>query len=122
MANEILSSADERVVHVRITGKMTCADQKFLEDAARHRIDHGGPISVLLTLDNFEGWARDEGWGDNLEFAFSYADKIVAIAIVGDEKWQQEVLVFLGQGFRRTLIRYFSPSAMSIAEDWLKST
>lgn len=120
MANQIIQHAGEDVVRARISGRMTVADQKALESFAKRMIDDGRPVRVVLTLVDFQGWDLDDGWGDDLDFTFEYGNKIEAMAIVGEEKWRQQALLFVGKGFRRTKIDYFLPDASSLAEGWVR--
>lgn len=120
MANQILRKEGDNVVRACISKFMTVADQKALEAVAKKLIDDGQKIRVVVTLTDFHGWELNDGWGDDLDFSFEYGDKIEVIAIVGEEKWRQQALLFVGKGFRRTRIEYFSPAALKSAEDWIR--
>ena len=50
----------------------------------------------------------------------AYGDRIRRIAIVGDARWQDEALAFVGQGFRVTDVRYFVPAALEEANAWIR--
>jgi hypothetical protein len=41
------------------------------------------------------------------------------MAIVGDEQWRDETLVFTGKGFRPTAIDFFPTSRAAEARRWL---
>jgi SpoIIAA-like len=41
------------------------------------------------------------------------------MAIVGDEKWQDETLAFTAKGFRLTAVEFFGPSRLNEARKWL---
>jgi hypothetical protein len=45
--------------------------------------------------------------------------RIEKMAIVGDEKWRDETLVFTGKGFRPTAIEFFPTSRLAEARRWL---
>lgn len=120
MANEIVHQQRGEVVRVRISERMTVADQKALESVARQLIDDGQSVRVLIALVDFHGWEANPGWEEDVEFSFRYASKIDAIAIVGDEQWRQEALLFVGDGFRNTKISYFPASASELAEHWVE--
>ncbi|MET0894083.1 MAG: STAS/SEC14 domain-containing protein [Pseudoxanthomonas sp.] len=119
MANHIIQLDGEDFVRARISGRMSFVDQKALESLAVKMVDAGRPVRVLLTLEDFQGWEKDERWGDDFDFTFEYGDRIEAIAIVGEEGWRQQALLFVGKGFRRTRIEYFPPDAAGLAEDWV---
>ncbi|MGY1458358.1 STAS/SEC14 domain-containing protein [Luteimonas sp. A534] len=120
MSVQITQADDAGVVHARLTGEMTLADQRMLEALARRLIDGGGEVRLLLVLDGFRGWARDEGWDDDLQFTIEYCDRIARIAIVGDASWRDEALAFVGQGFRKTQIAYFTTPSADRADAWVR--
>ncbi|MBC7802496.1 MAG: STAS/SEC14 domain-containing protein [Candidatus Parcubacteria bacterium] len=121
MSNQISQATEDGVVHARISGMMTLADQQALEAFAKKLIEAGQVVRVLVTLEAFEGWEKNEAWGDDLEFQLEYGDKIIRIAIVGDERWQQQALLFVGKGFRDTTIEFFPTAALKDAQTWIGS-
>ena len=120
MSSEILQSNQDGLVEARIRGVMTLADQHALESAAKGIIDAGGKASLLVTLEDFEGWEKNDGWGENLQFQFDYGDEIARIAIVGDQRWKEEALLFVGKGFRDTAIEFFSTDSLNVAKAWIQ--
>ena len=52
-----------------------------------------GPVRLLFVLSQFEGWEQNPNWGD-LSFYVTHGDSIDRIAIVGDEKWRNETMMF----------------------------
>ena len=119
MTNEILGPAEDGIIHARISGTMTLADQHALESLAKTLIDAGQEVRLLVTLDSFEGWEQDPAWGDELEFQFEYGNKIASIAIVGDERWKDQSLLYVGKGFRSTAIEFFPVGSLGAANAWL---
>jgi SpoIIAA-like len=119
MTNEIIHK-DDGVVHARISKLMTLADQRALEALAKKLIDAGQKVRLLVTLEAFEGWERNEAWGDDLRFMLEYGNEIARIAIVGDEQWKDQALMFVGKGFRGTEIEFFSPGSLKAAEEWIR--
>ena len=61
--------------------------------AALTRSRRVGPVRLLFVLEAFEGWEPHDDWHD-LSFYVSYGDAIERIAIVGDERWRSESLMF----------------------------
>ena len=120
MASEIFESKEEGWVRARISGVMVLADQMALEAVAKRLIDAGQKTSLLVTLDDFEGWEKNEAWGDDLQFQLEYGSEIARIAIVGDERWKDQALLFVGKGFRDTQIEFFPTGSSDIAEAWLR--
>ncbi|MCL7421881.1 MAG: STAS/SEC14 domain-containing protein [Methylobacter sp.] len=106
MAYEILG-IDNEIMRVRISGVMRLADQKALQQAARDLIDRGLKPRLLVMAENFEGWEKAEGWED-VGFLMGHGDSMVKMAIVGDERWKEQVFMFTGKGLRTTEIEFFS--------------
>jgi hypothetical protein len=109
------------IIHARISGELAPADQKMLEGLASRLIDDGNQVSLLVTLDAFDGWKKDPGWDeDDLGYQLEYANRIVRMAIVGEERWRDPALLFVGKGFRDTEIEFFLPEAADAAQAWLE--
>jgi SpoIIAA-like len=79
-----------------------------------------GPVRLLFVLDRFEGWEPSDNWSD-LTFYATYGDTIDRIAIVGDERWRSEALMFAGADLRRAPVEFFpgSSGADAAARAWL---
>jgi hypothetical protein len=93
----------------------------MLEGLASRLIDDGNQVSLLVTLDAFDGWKKDPGWDeDDLGYQLEYANRIVRMAIVGEERWRDPALLFVGKGFRDTEIEFFLPEAADAAQAWLE--
>ena len=119
MAHEIVECDESGIVQARISGVMTPADQQAFEQMAKRLIDAGGKVRVLVTLDGFTGWEQGPDWGDDLAFQFEYGNDIARIAVVGDPRWKDQALMYLGKGFRETAIEYFPPEALPVAKAWV---
>lgn len=78
----------------------------------------GGKVSLLVVLDEFQGWDGLSNWSD-LTFFARYSDKIERIAIVGQPKWRDHVLMFAAADLRRAAVEYFAADAMADARAWL---
>ena len=81
-----------------------------------------GSVRLLFVLDRFEGWEpqRQLERSDLLREARRLIERI---AIVGDERWRSETLMFAGadlrEGSSRVLCR--PPAAIADARTWLTS-
>ncbi len=117
MACEIVKIEDSEV-HVRISGVMQPADQRMLESAALELIRKGKKVRLLAVIENFRGWEKSETWGD-IGFMAAHDNDIVKMAIVGDERWKEEVFFFIGKGLRSTKIEFFPLSSLKQATDWV---
>ena len=93
-------------VRIEISGRLTAADFAVLERSA---------ASVLT---GFDGWAPGGDWRD-LAFFVRHADNIERIAIIGDERWRSEALMFAGADLRRAPVSFFRTDDGASAEAWL---
>jgi len=101
-----------------ITGVLLRRDLDAAEQAAAETIRRGGRIRLLVVLDGFEGWEQGLGWRD-MGFYIRHGDDIEKIAIVGDETWRSEALMFAGADLRKAAVEYFQTPDMSRAAEWL---
>ena len=118
MPHEI-ESIDDTLISVRISGVMKVSDQARLQSLARGLIGQGKGVRLLAKLENFQGRENTEQWGD-ASFLSEHGNAIVKMAIVGDERWKDEVFLFAGKGLRTTEIAFFSPSSLTDAEAWVR--
>jgi hypothetical protein len=116
----IVKTAGNRVT-IRITGLLKKSELDEVQKLLAHKLERHDEIFSLILLDRFEGWERGADWGD-VTFAATHGRKIRKMALVGNPKWETEVLMFVGAGVRRTDIRYFPPQALSEAEAWLEES
>lgn len=119
MAYEIIRT-DGPVVHIRIKGMMQLADHQAMQAVAKKLIAQGLKPRVLVSAVDFQGWEKGVDWGD-VSFLSDYGDDIVKMAIVGDEKWKDEVFMFVAKGLRKTAVEYFPSSALTQAEAWVRA-
>lgn len=107
------------VVHVCVTGEMKVDDQR----AIQHLVATlpGAPLRVLVTLEAFGGWEKSAAWNDAAGFLPEHGERVARMALVGEERWRDQALLFVGKGFRDTAIAYFPDSARREAEEWLRA-
>ena len=105
---------------ITVQGVLTFDDQREFEKKGRKEIDCGKKAKILLLLEGFSGWSKGGDWGD-LTFMYEYDPYIEKIAVVADEKWRDEVLMFLGSGRRQAPVMFFSLDEEKDARDWLQS-
>lgn len=77
-----------------------------------------GPIKLLVLLEDFTGWESDAAW-DDTEFFFNHHNDFEKIAIVGNPRWEAEVLAFTGAGFRNGPVEFYPETDESEAHAWL---
>jgi len=103
---------------VRVSGIFTDQDQKGVENFGKTTIDRLGNIKVLVIAEGFSGWGKKGEWG-NLNFMLKYDPHIEKIAVVADEKWREDILMFLGAGLRNAIVKFFPIDQESNARTWL---
>ena len=104
---------------ISIKGIFTFNDQKKFENWARAEIDPSCKIRALILAEQFSGWGKEGDWGD-LTFMYEYDPYIEKIAVVVDEKWRDELLMYLGAGRRQAPVKSFSPDEEKDARKWLQ--
>ena len=82
------------------------------------KIAGSGPVKLLVLLENFTGWERGEQWSDT-DFFFSHRNDFERIAVVGNSKWEAQVLAFAGAGLRKGPVKMFPDTGESAARAWL---
>ncbi len=112
-----LEQHDAHLCVLRVSGELKkteldAAESKFVEIAA------AGTIKLLVLLENFTGWERGEAWGDT-DFFFKHRDDFEKIAVVGNPRWEAQVLAFTGAGLRKGPVKFFPETAKSEARAWL---
>lgn len=117
MAFSLIESSGD-FLHVQVSGVMTLNDQAALQNAAHALIDRGKKPRLLAVLDGFEGWEKNQDWGD-VTFLSEHGDDIARMAIVGEERWRDDALMFVAQGLRATEIEYFKPADIERARGWV---
>jgi hypothetical protein len=106
----------QRLLVARVHGIVRQAEFEEYQRAAAEMIRAVGKIAALIVLDGFEGWEPRDEWGD-MRFLFEHDSDIEKIAVVGEERWREEVLMFAGAGLRQSAVRYFNDS--DSARAWL---
>ena len=105
-----------QLAEIQIQGVLKREDLAVFESTVAERIDAGDRPRVLVLIQNFGGWQKGDDW-NNLDFMFSYGDKIAKIAIVGAGDKQAEVKAFTGAGLRPTPVEFFGSA--DEARAWL---
>lgn len=113
-----VADVENGLVTVRITGKLTCSDMNGIKKVAREKLHPGDRVRVLVLAEDFEGWEKGGNWGD-VSFQAQFDGNIEKMAIVGEQQWEETMLLFTAKGLRRFPIEYFLPQDMRSARQWL---
>src|SRR4029453_1691915 len=97
----------KNVYRLDVRGMLQKQDFQQCQDVLIKEMDRVGNIRLLFVLDGFEGWDQKDDWRD-MAFYTKYGSSIDRIAIVGDERWRSETLMFAGADLRRAAGQFFS--------------
>ena len=112
--------ARERLPRRGAAGSCAAASSSTARACSATRCAGSAPVRLLFVLDGFEGWEPHDDWRD-LSFYVSHGDAIERIAIVGDERWRSESLMFASADLRKAPVEFFSPERLAGARDWLSA-
>jgi hypothetical protein len=116
MSAEIVSNSDG-IVTARVTGVLTQPDLARLQDSVATLLHDQGSLSILLIVEDFQGWQEGDEWG---EVSFMENDPYIRkMAIVGEKRWEDLTLIFAAKWLRPFPIEYFQRSDLARAQAWL---
>jgi hypothetical protein len=113
-----LCREDGRLLTIAARGQFRKADLEQAQAALEAAIARHGKVRALFIAEDFQGWERGQDWGD-IGFMVEHDDDIERIAVVGEARWREEILMFLGAGIRSAPVRFFEPGAAELARRWL---
>ena len=119
MSMTFIKESDDLFV-INVQGVLVFEDLKEVESKASEGIDRSGKVKLLVLADQFSGWGKEGDWGD-LTFMYEYDGYIEKIAVVANEKWKDEILMYLGAGRRQAQVKFFFDDEAEDARDWLQS-
>src|SRR5262249_6888145 len=109
----------DNVYRLDVSGRLKKAEMDRSQEALLAEIGRVGPVRLLFVLGAFEGWEPSPDWND-LTFYVKHGDSIERIAIVGDERWRGEALMFAAADLRRAPVEYFPSEKLADARAWLE--
>ncbi len=101
-----------------ISGLLKKSELDSVQEVFVQKLKTESPIKLLVVLEHFTGWEKNESWADT-DFFFEHRDNFAAIAILGDNRWEAEALAFTGAGLRKGPVKYFPQTDMAAALVWL---
>jgi hypothetical protein len=118
----VMTEEAGNLFRLEIRGTLRKADLDRCQASLAGEMRRLGPVRLLFVLDQFEGWEPTDNWSD-LTFYARHGDSIDRIAIVGDERWRSEALMFAGADLRRAPVEFFpgSPGGDAAARAWLSA-
>jgi hypothetical protein len=103
---------------LQISGVLRRRDLDEVRDIAAHAITRAGAIKLLCIMERFAGWERTNET-DDMKFYLKFGKQIERIAIVADEKWRDQSLMFAGAGVRNAPVEFFAPGQKDAARKWI---
>ncbi len=117
MPYQLMKSQDQEI-WIKITGQITPRDFQECQALVELGAERFHQAKVLIVLDRFQGWSKDETWTNA---SFLPDSEIAKIAIVGDRRWEEQIFLFAGEPMRTAEMRFFSAGQLNDAQDWLRS-
>jgi hypothetical protein len=118
MTVELHEETGERIMTVRLSGKLSTEDYEVFVPEAERLIRRHGKIRLLVELDEFRGWDMGARWED-FKFDVTHFNDIDRLAYVGPSKWDEDNSVFC-RPFAIAEIRYFDRDQIRQARRWLQ--
>ncbi|MHC4560166.1 MAG: SpoIIAA family protein [Planctomycetota bacterium] len=116
----IFTKESENLFVIHIKGIFTFEDLKEFENKARAEIDRSRKVKLLILAEQLSDWGKEGNWGD-LTFMYEYDPYVEKIAVVADEKWRSQIIMFIGVGRRQASVGFFVSGKEEDARDWLRS-
>ena len=118
MSAEIIDVQGE-ILTMKVAGRLTEAELADVQQRVAAIIRTTGKARLLVLADDFLGWERGGQWND---FSFQEHNDaaIEKMAIVGAAWLEDDVLVFVGKGWRPFPIEYFMTGEAALARAWLE--
>ena len=121
MSAEVVETVGN-LVKIRVSGTMSPSDQTQLQKSLAKYLEQHDQVRVLILADQFDGWEKTDAWGNlSISFPIRFDSQIKAMAVVAEEKWDEQIPMFLGAGYRGFPIRRFHPEELEQAKQWIES-
>ena len=107
------------ILGFHISGKLTDEDYKdvFVPELEK-AITQAGNISLLLELEDFQGWDAHAMW-DDFKVGLKYRNALTRIAVAGDRRWEEWMAKLL-KYFTKAEVKYFEHARDHSAWIWLQ--
>lgn len=115
-----VSHEQDNIYRLDVSGLLQKRDLERSQDFLAKEMQRIGNVRLLFVLIGFEGWDQRDDWRD-MAFYVKYGSSIDRIAIVGEERWQAETMMFTGAGLRRAPVEFFPETSAAQARAWLSA-
>jgi hypothetical protein len=110
----------DNVYRLEVHGTLHKLELERCQNVLIEEMGRVGPVRLLFLLDRFEGWEPHDDWHD-LTFYVKHGGAIERIAIVGEDRWRSESLMFAGADLRQAPVEFFPPEKAADARAWLSA-
>jgi hypothetical protein len=113
-----LQHEHDNVFRMEISGVLLERDFTAVQRSLAPELEGARRIRLLVMLNAFEGWEAAATWR-NLGFYVRHGARIERIAIVGDDRWKAEALMFAAADLRDAPVAFFGAVHAAQARAWL---
>ena len=118
MTLEYTEFPDERLIEIRVAGRLTREDYDSVIGRAQSFIDTHGTIRIVEIIERFEGFDLSTLW-DGMKFDFRNIRHVSHVAVVSDTGWISPVSKAAG-AFVSTKLRTFDMAHLEDARRWVR--
>lgn len=118
MSHSIKLHAENNLLEVELSGKLTKELYEELEPVVVDQIKLAGKLRLFVIMKDFEGWTCGALWEDT-KFDIKHWRDFEKLAIVGDKKWEQGMATFC-KPFTTAKIQYFDILKIEEARAWIR--
>lgn len=109
--------ATGKVLHVKVTGKLTKEAYEIFVPAIDEQIEQQGKVRILFEMEDFHGWTAGALWEDT-KFGLHHWKDIERLALVGEKRWQKGMAAFC-KPFTTAKVEYFEHDKLDEARAWV---
>ena len=119
MSIELIENFDEKLLSVKVSGKLSAEDYEMLEPSVEKLIEASGKIKILFIMHDFHGWDMGAVWED-IKFATKHCRDIEKVAMIGETTWEKWMAAIC-KPFTMSSIKHFDAGEEQAAREWLLS-
>lgn len=119
MAVEVQDVADDKIVEVKLSGKLTKEDYGHFVPVIEEAIQKNVKVRMLVIMQDFHGWTAGALWED-VKFDWHHFRDIERLALVGEKRWEAGMAVFC-KPFTTATVKYFDHTDTEEARHWISA-
>jgi hypothetical protein len=113
-----ISNLGSAALELDVHGKLHGDDYRKFSTVAEQHIQEHGKISLLVRVEDLEGWTPAAFWQD-LKFDSKHYGDVSRLAIVGREGDEREWMATLSRPFTSAEVEFFPAGRIKEARDWV---